>query len=120
MLAEKLAELVSGGAAAGRAVADAGEFFAARLREAGSQYIRERAADVQDICIQLLEAIYGPDFQPAAVPLTWPAVVLADSMAPRQFLALDRQWLQALVLGSAGATSHTVILARSLGVPVLA
>lgn len=120
MLAEKLAELVSGGASAGRAVADAGEFFAARLREAGSQYIRERAADVQDICIQLLEAIYGQDFHPAAVPLTWPAVVVADSMAPRQFLALDRRWLQALVLGSAGATSHTVILARSLGVPVLA
>jgi phosphoenolpyruvate-protein phosphotransferase len=119
-LAEKLAELVSCGAAAGRAVAEAGEFFAARLREAGSQYIRERAIDVQDICIQLLEAIYGPDFQPAAVPLTEAAVVVAESMAPRQFLALDRRWLQALVLGSAGATSHTVILARSLGVPVLA
>src|SRR5207247_3042635 len=109
MLAEKLAELVAGGAAAGRAVADAGEFFAARLRKADSLYIRERAIDVQDICIQLLEAIY-PGFQPAAVPLTEPSVVVAESMAPRQFLALRYRWLRALVLESAGATSHTVIL----------
>src|SRR5262249_17952370 len=48
-----------------------------------------------------------------------PAVVAADSLTPRQFLALDRRYLKALVLEHAGATSHAVILARSFNIPTL-
>src|SRR5262249_22277829 len=33
---------------------------------------------------------------------------------------LERKWIRGLVLESAGTTSHTVILARSLGIPTLA
>ena len=53
------------------------------------------------------------------VELKGPSVVLAENLTPQQLLALDRKWIAALVLESAGLTSHTVILARSLGVPTL-
>src|ERR1019366_5765129 len=52
--------------------------------------------------------------------LTADAVVVAESLTPGQFLALDRTFLKGLVLASAGGTSHTVILARSFNIPTLA
>jgi fructose-specific PTS system IIA-like component len=117
--AQKLMEHVSQGKSAGQAVVEAGEFFVDLLRHSDSDYIRERALDVEEICLQLLEEIYGADFQAAAIELREPSVVVAETLAPQQLLGLDRRWLQALVLEYSGATSHAVILARSVGIPTL-
>lgn len=118
-LAQKLTEHVSQGKSAGQAVVDAGEFFIDLLRHSDSEYIRERALDVEEICLQLLEEMYGIDFQAAPVELRQPSVVVVETLAPQQLLGLDRRWLKALVLEYSGATSHAVILARSLGIPTL-
>jgi phosphoenolpyruvate-protein phosphotransferase len=117
--AQKLMEHVSQGKSAGQAVVEAGEFFIDLLRHSESEYIRERALDVEEICLQLLAEIYGVDFQAAAIELREPSVVVVETLAPQQLLGLDRRWLQALVLEYSGATSHAVILARSLGIPTL-
>jgi multiphosphoryl transfer protein len=118
-LAQKLAEHVSQGKSAGQAVMEAGEFFIDLLRHSESDYIRERALDIEEICLQLLEEIYGVDFQAAAIELREPSVVVVETLAPQQLLGLDRRWLKALVLEHSGATAHAVILARSLGIPTL-
>lgn len=117
--AAKLTEHVSQGKSAGQAVVETGEFFIGLLRHSESEYIRERALDVEEICLQLLEEMYGRDFQAAAFELREPSIVLAETLAPQQLLGLDRRWLKALVLEYSGATSHAVILARSLGIPTL-
>ncbi|MDT7605299.1 MAG: multiphosphoryl transfer protein [Acidobacteriota bacterium] len=118
-LADKLSELIAQGRTSAQAVVEACEFFVAVLRQTESAYIRERAADVQDICLQLLEEIYGRELQSPAIELREPSVVVAETLAPRQLLSLDRRQLRALVLERASATSHVVILARSLGIPTL-
>ena len=59
--AQKLTEHVSQGKSAGQAVMEAGEFFIDLLRHSDSEYIRERALDIEEICLQLLEEIYGVD-----------------------------------------------------------
>jgi phosphoenolpyruvate-protein phosphotransferase len=118
-LDEKLMEHVAQGKSAGQAVMQAGRFFIELLRQSESEYIRERALDIEEICLQLLEELYGVDFQTAAVELHEPSVVVAETLAPQQLLSLDRRWLKALVLEYSGATSHAVILARSLGIPTL-
>jgi fructose-specific PTS system IIA-like component len=119
-LAEKLAERIRQGRCAGQAVVEAGEFFTALLRHSESELIRERALDIEEICLQLLDEIYGTDLQAAAIQLLGPSVLVAETLAPQQLLALDRRWLKALVLEYSGATSHAVILARSLAIPTLA
>jgi len=118
-LAEKLKERIALGRSAGQAVVDAGQFFVGLLRRSESPYVRERGVDVQEICLQLLEQIYGTKFQPPRMDLKEPSVLVADMLPPQQLLRLDRQWLKGLVLAHAGTTSHTVILARSLGIPTL-
>ena len=118
-LGEKLDELVAGGCSAGRAITHAAEFFANRLRAADSAYVHERAIDVEDIGLQLLEQVYGKRIQTPGIVLTQPAVVVAENLTPRQLLAADRRFLRALLLEHAGATSHAVILARSFNIPTL-
>lgn len=107
------------GRSAGQAIVEAGESFTNMLRRSDSLYIRARALDMQEICLQLLEQVYGARFQPLTVELHAPTVVVAETLAPQQLLALHRHCVKALVLENASMTSHTVILARSLAIPTL-
>lgn len=118
-LEAKITESTAAGSSAACAIVKAGEFFAARLRVSESLYIRERAIDVEDICQQMLECLYDGKSLAIGIELTKPSVVLAKNLTPRQFLALDKRLLKALILEHAGTTSHTVILARSFGIPTL-
>lgn len=119
-LSQKLAEHVSGGKSASQAIAETGDFFIDLLRRSNSDYIRERALDVEEICLQLLDEIHGGSLNLVAVNLSEPSVVFAETLAPQQLLSLDQRWLKAVVLGHSSANSHAVILARSLGIPVVA
>jgi fructose-specific PTS system IIA-like component len=102
----------------GKAIIAVVKTFQQKLAASGSAYLEERALDLQDIGAQLLAEIYGSSVA-GALKLTAPSIVVANHLTPGQFLGLDRQWLRGLVLGHAGTTSHTVILARSFGVPTL-
>jgi multiphosphoryl transfer protein len=95
--------------------------FTTMLAESDSPLLRERVLDIEDICLQLLRHVYG-DAAIGVVELkiTRDTIVAAETLTPSQFLALDRNFLKGLVLGQAGGTSHTVILARSFGIPTLA
>jgi len=117
-LAGHIQEKISQGRSAGQAVLEATEFFSSLLRKSESHYIRERAVDLREICHEVLKEIYGLELQPIA-ELTEPSVVAAENLAPRQLLHLARKEIRALVLESAGTTSHAVILARSLAIPTL-
>jgi phosphoenolpyruvate-protein phosphotransferase len=120
-----LGDRVEADLAAGRsavvAVSAAADHFAAVLDRSSSEYLRERSLDVRDVAGQLLQRLCGAtaDGTAAGASLDRPSVVVADSLTPGQFLGLDRNHLRGLVLAHGGTTSHTVILARSLGVPAV-
>lgn len=118
-LGTKVESLLVAGRSAPRAITEAAEAFAATLRAAESVYIRERAADVHDICEQLLEQLDGARPAPTQIRLTRPSIIVAAHLAPRQLLTCDRNLIAGLVLENVGATSHVAILARSFGVPTL-
>ncbi len=102
------------------AIEEAETHFSKMLAASGNEMLQERALDIQDVCRQLLREIYGDAVKTDAVQLTAASVVVAESLTPGQFLALDRKFLKGLVLASVGGTSHTVILARSFNIPTLA
>jgi fructose-specific PTS system IIA-like component len=107
------------GATAAGAIADAETHFTAMLLATGSALLRERALDIRDVCLQLVAEVYGDAVKSADVELVADSVCIADNLTPGQFLALDRRYLRGLVLAHGGTTSHTVILARSFGIPTL-
>lgn len=118
-LADKIVELVSAGRSAGQALIESAQFFVSVLQQSESSYIRDRAIDLQEICLRLLQEMYGARFAAPAIDLKEPSIIVAETLAPQQLLSLERKWLKGLVLEYAGITSHTVILARSLGIPAV-
>ncbi len=102
-----------------QAVVAAAEVFMDRLRRSESAYIRDRALDVEDVCQQLLERLTEGRIGTIDIALSAASVVFAPALTANQLLRMDRQLLRGLVLGPVGATSHTVILARSLQIPTL-
>lgn len=111
-------KLVTGdGLPAARAVFEAAAGFAGALRAAGG-YLAERVRDVHDVRDRLVAGLLGVD--PPGVPeLTRPSVLLARDLAPADTASLDPRLVLALVTEEGGPTSHTAILARSLGIPAV-
>lgn len=105
------------GETAARAVVAGAEELASRLRSVDSAYVRERAVDVIDIAMQLVDRLIPGMLDATCPKLESDAIVFADMLTANQLLALDRRHLRGLVLGPVGQTSHTVILARNIGVP---
>ena len=115
-----ISSAISGGDNTWDAVIKAAMEFCEILTRSSSKYIKERALDVLDITGQLLSAIYGPGILPQnSLELTQPSIILANSLTPSQFLGINKEFLAGMVLSATGKTSHTAILARSLGIPTL-
>lgn len=115
---DSIRQAVSAGATAPQAVVAAADQLVARLRAAASAYVRERAIDVQDIAMQLVERLL-PGVAIDQQPLARDSIVFAEALTANQLLRLDRSHLKGLVLGGVGRTSHTVILARGFGIPCI-
>lgn len=105
------------GLPAQRAVYEAAEGFANTLAAAGG-YLAERVRDVLDVRDRLIAELSGSE--PPGVPvLTEPSVLVARDLAPADTAGLDPDRVLALVTEEGGPTSHTAILARSLGIPAV-
>ncbi|MGF1734069.1 phosphoenolpyruvate--protein phosphotransferase [Photobacterium satsumensis] len=100
------------------AIAQASDELKAPMLKSQSNYMRERALDIDDLCTRLASLVVGKALQ-QPVTLSEDSILLADNLTPSEFLALDKCLLKGIVLTEAGQTSHTVILARSFGIPVL-
>ena len=116
---DMLLNSVRNGRSSGQAVVETGRYFAGTLSSAGSDYIRERAADVQEVCLDLLQDLYGQNFGSPEERLTEFSIVIADHLGPRELLELDRRFLKGLVVREMGQTSHAAILARAFDIPTL-
>ncbi|HEY8373751.1 MAG TPA: phosphoenolpyruvate--protein phosphotransferase [Pseudonocardiaceae bacterium] len=100
-----------------RAVYEAAGGITAALEAAGG-YLAERVRDVEDVRDRVVAELLGID--PPGVPeLTGPSVLVARDLAPADTAALDPDLVLALVTEEGGPTSHTAILARSLGIPAV-
>ena len=100
-----------------RAVHDAANEFAETLAGAGG-YLAERVRDVEDVRDRLIAELLGT--APPGVPdLDGPSVLLARDLAPADTAGLNPDLVLALVTAEGGPTSHTAILARSLGIPAV-
>lgn len=116
---QKLSVLLSDSPTLAHAIMQLQRDYQTQFMASNSSYLQERELDLRDLCQQLLALIYPTWAKTETLQLHTASVVLADELTPSQFLSLDRQHLQALLLTHAARTSHTVILARAAGIPVL-
>jgi phosphoenolpyruvate-protein phosphotransferase (PTS system enzyme I) len=81
-----------------------------------SEYVRARGLDVADLRDRVLDALRGSP--PAAAPPPG-AIVAADDLPPSRFLEIDWSGGGGVALSRGSATSHTAMLARARGVPMV-
>lgn len=81
-------------------------------------YIRERVEDLFDIERRVLRHILGRAREDIS-RLTEPVVIVAHDMTPSQAAGLNREQILGIAIDVGGQTSHTVILARMLGIPAV-
>jgi multiphosphoryl transfer protein len=103
--------------------ANAAQAWDAAVKEAGAawdrledDYLRARAEDLAAVGRQVLERLLGQ--APAAVPSA-PGIVVAPDLTPAQTAALEPSVVQGIATAFGGPTSHSAILARSLGLPAV-
>jgi phosphotransferase system enzyme I (PtsI) len=108
--------LVGEGWDAEAAVREAMASLAADFAAMEGEYMRERAADMEDLGRRLADATAGREADTPPV-LRGPCVLVADDLSPAETVRLAPSLIQALVVDRGGPTSHVAILARSLGVP---
>src|SRR5260221_5303414 len=78
-----------------------------------------RAADVRELGRRAIRALSGDG---AAKPPARPSIVVAPELGPAELvdLQLEEGLVLAIALAEGSATSHAAIMARSLGVPMVA
>lgn len=92
--------------------------YAGRLRNAGNEYLTERAKDIWDIFGQVLNELLG--FHPFNIELVPDgAVIVAQAMNPSDTIILSKRKIAGLALTEGGISSHVTILARNYGIPLV-
>jgi phosphotransferase system, enzyme I, PtsP len=89
-----------------------------RVQRLGDPILRERAHDFDDLARRLLRHLTGEQVSERSLPAN--AVLVARGMGPAELLDYGRENLVALVLEEAASTSHVAIVARSMGLPMVA
>jgi phosphocarrier protein FPr len=89
----------------------------ARYEALSDPYLRERAADLEDVGRQVLELLVGASSR--RLP-TEPGILIADNLTPQEVAQLNPKIVRGVILLDGGATAHSSILLRGLGLPAVA
>ncbi|MFP5333253.1 MAG: phosphoenolpyruvate--protein phosphotransferase [Acidimicrobiia bacterium] len=106
------------GTPAEQAVAKTVEELAAEFEELGDEYFAQRAMDIRDIGAQLIRILLGMEVG-GLEAIDRPSIVVAEDLTPSETVTIPPGMALGFctVLGS--PTSHTAILARSMGIPAV-
>jgi phosphoenolpyruvate-protein phosphotransferase len=100
------------------ALAQTVNMWVAQFEALEDDYFRQRAADIQDVGQRLLWLLTGVGGSSLA-NLSVPAIIVAADLTPSDTATVDRNLVLAFCTATGGATSHTAILSRSLGIPAV-
>jgi phosphotransferase system enzyme I (PtsP) len=91
----------------------------ARMMHMTDTYMRERMSDFDDLANRLLRQLLGRSSDDIAASLPKDSIIVARSMGAAELLDYPREKLRGLVLEDGAITSHVVIVARAMGIPVV-
>jgi phosphotransferase system enzyme I (PtsI) len=99
------------------AVLECGKQLARDFAEMDDGYMRERAADVDDVSKRVIAILSGSQQDPAAGG--GPVILASDDFSPSETAQFDRTKVLALAAQQGAANSHTAIFARTMGIPAI-
>jgi phosphotransferase system enzyme I (PtsI) len=91
-----------------------------RFEEIDDAYLRERKADVQQAAERVLAQLMGGQkLSPPAISEEEKLIVVAHDLSPADMILFKKHRFGGFVTDVGGVTSHTAIVARSLGIPAI-
>ncbi|MDP9840460.1 phosphotransferase system enzyme I (PtsP) [Neorhizobium huautlense] len=115
----RMEEAIRNGLTAEAAVEKVQSDTKARMMRLTDPYLRERMHDFDDLANRLLRQLTGFAGRDFENGFPNDAIVLARAMGAAELLDYPRQSLRGLVLEDGAVTSHVVIVARAMGIPVV-
>ncbi|MBB3444589.1 phosphoenolpyruvate--protein phosphotransferase [Sinorhizobium sp. B11] len=115
----KLEEAIRNGLTAEAAVEKVQSDTKARMMRLTDPYLRERMHDFEDLANRLLRVLTGYTGRTTAEGFPTDAIILARAMGAAELLDYPRANVRGLVLEEGAVTSHVVIVARAMGIPVI-
>ena len=98
-------------------VTDVGAQFAEMFASMDDSYMQARAADVKDISGRIVSILSGA--VQGGIDSEEPIVLAADDLAPSETVQLDKNKILGFVTSLGSGSSHTAILARTMGIPAI-
>ncbi len=93
--------------------------WVAQFEQFEDPYLRERKFDVMQIVERILKRLMGRPGAPLKSGDEAHMILVAHDLSPADLLQFKRHHFAAFIADLGGATSHTAIVARGLGVPAL-
>ncbi len=114
---EKLQRKIDDGQSAASALKKVVADYVEAFKRMEDPYLRERAADMEDIGRRLRGHLAGQENH--GLQLKHPGILVAREILPSEMAALDHQQILGIVLETGERHSHAVIMAKSLGIPAI-
>lgn len=91
--------------------------LAETFRNLEEPVIQQRVSDVKDVSGRLIEVLGGVSRKISLGEE--PVILMAQSLTPAEILEMEKEKILAVVLQEGSGTSHTAIMAKSMGIPSL-
>lgn len=95
------------------------EKYASTLSAIDDDYLRERASDMRDVTARILNNLLNRPQENELRTLAEPRLLVSHDLAPSTTAVLDRNSVIGFATDVGSRTSHTAIMARSLGIPAV-
>ena len=99
------------------AVSDTAVQFAEMFASMDDAYMQGRAADVKDVSQRILDILMG--VVQGGINSEVPVLLAADDLAPSETIQLDKSKILGFITSFGSGSSHTAILARTMGIPAI-
>ncbi|MBX0357460.1 phosphoenolpyruvate--protein phosphotransferase [Halobacillus sp. Nhm2S1] len=100
------------------ALSETANMFIDMFKGMDNEYMRERAADIQDVTKRVMAHLLGVTFPDPAL-INEEVVIVADDLTPSDTAQLNKQYVKGFTTDIGGRTSHSAIMARSLEIPAV-
>ncbi len=99
------------------AVTDTAAQFAEMFASMDDPYFQARSADVKDVSGRIISILTGVVQGGINSPV--PVILAADDLAPSETVQLDKSKILGFITEGGSGSSHTAILARTMGIPAI-
>ena len=114
---EAIEEGVKGGVNAEAVLSDVRDQFAEMFANMDDSYMQARAADVKDVSNRIIGILTGA--VQGGIDSDVPVILASDDLAPSETVQLDKSKILGFITEGGSGSSHTAILARTMGIPAI-